>query len=105
MGAPAGNQNAAKAKRWTAAVERALARKATGESAPEDVSDLIRGIDKAADEFVAQVFEIKDLGYFKELGDRLEGKPSQALDLGSDPDRPLVQKVIREIVRSPNQDG
>lgn len=105
MGAPLGNQNAAKGKRWAAAVERALARRATGQPAPQDVSELIRGLDAAADAFVEQMFHAKDLGYFKELGDRVDGKPAQALDLGSDPDRPLVQKVVREIVRSPHQDG
>lgn len=105
MGAPEGNQNAAKGKRWAAAIERALARKATGETAPADVSDLMRGVDAAADAFVAQMFADKDLGYFKELGDRMDGKPSQSLDLGSDPDRPLINKIVREIVRPPNQDG
>jgi hypothetical protein len=105
MGAPLGNQNAAKAHKWAAAIERALIRKATGAPRPEDVSDFIRGLDLAADEFVIQLFEKKDLGYFKELGDRTDGKPSQAIDLGSDPDRPVVQKVIREIVRPPNPDG
>ena len=105
MGAPVGNQNAAKGKRWTAAVERALVRKTTGEPAPEDVSELIRGLDAAADLFVAQLFDAKDLGYFKELGDRLDGKPGQSLDIGSDPDRPLVSKVIRELVRPKDSNG
>jgi hypothetical protein len=89
MGAPFGNQNAAKGKRWAAAIERALERRATGKPRPTDVSDLIAGLDLAADEFVAQMFEAKDLGYFKELGDRVEGKAAQSIDLGSDPDRPL----------------
>jgi hypothetical protein len=80
MGAPLGNQNAAKAHKWAAAIERALARKATGAPPPEDVSDFIRGLDKAADEFVSQLFDKKDLGYFKEMGDRMDGKPTQAID-------------------------
>lgn len=80
MGAPLGNQNAAKAKRWTAAVERALERRATGQPTPTDQSDFMKGIDAAADEFVAQLFASKDLGYFKELGDRLDGKPNQSID-------------------------
>lgn len=37
--------------------------------------------------------------------DRGYGKPSQAIDLGSDPERPVVQKIVREIVRPPNPDG
>lgn len=102
MGAPLGNQNAAKGKRWAAAVERALARKVTGEAAPTDVSDTMRGVDAAADLFVAQMFADKDLGYFKELGDRLDGKPAQALTVGNDPDSggEFVTRIVREIVRT-----
>lgn len=89
MGAPLGNQYAAKAKRWTAAIERALERKATGKAPPEDVSDLIRGLDMAADIFVSQMFDNKDLASIKELGDRIEGKPAQSMVLAGDPDNPL----------------
>lgn len=89
MGAPLGNQYAAKAKRWTAAIERALERKATGKQAPEDVSELIRGLDMAADIFVGQLFENKDLPSIKELGDRIEGKPAQSVTLAGDADNPL----------------
>jgi hypothetical protein len=95
MGAPLGNQNAAKGKRWSAAIERALTRHATKEPRPEDVSDLIRGLDLAADEFVAQLFgEKKDLGYFKEFGDRVEGKPAQSMEL-SGPEGGPVETVTR----------
>ena len=105
MSAPLGNQNAAKGRRWAAAIERALERHASGGGLPEDTSALMRGIDAAADAFVLALFTDKDLGYFKELGDRLDGKAKQQVDVGSDPDRPLVSKVIREIVRPSNQDG
>jgi hypothetical protein len=105
MGAPLGNNNHGKAKRWAAAIERALERLETGQARPEDVSPLVAGIDRAADAFVLEMMENKELGYFKELGDRIDGKAAQSIDLGSDPDRPLVSKVIREIVRPPNTDG
>jgi len=39
------------------------------------------------------------------LLDRGWGKPSQAIDVGSDPERPLVSKVVREIVRPKDSDG
>lgn len=91
MGAPLGNQNAAKAKRWQAAIERALERRATGQPRPTDVSQLIAGLDLAADEFVARMLEDKDLGYFKELGDRLDGKPKQTI--GGDEDAPLEMRI------------
>ncbi len=40
----------------------------------------------------------------KELADRLDGKASQSVDLGSDPERPVIQKLVREIVRPDNKD-
>lgn len=40
----------------------------------------MKAIDAAADIFVAQLFDAKDLGYFKELGDRLDGKPKQQIE-------------------------
>jgi 5,10-methylenetetrahydrofolate reductase len=98
MGAPEGNQNAAKGKRWAAAVERALARQVTKAPAPTDVSDLMRGIDAAADLFVAQMFADKDLGYFKELGDRLEGKAIQQTELSGPEGEPLSVKTIVNFV-------
>ena len=93
MGAPVGNQHAAKAKRWTAAVERALERHATGGERPTDVSDLIAGLDMAADQFVAQLFENKDLPSFKELGDRIEGKPAQGVILEGG-DAPVKTEMV-----------
>jgi hypothetical protein len=43
--------------------------------------------------------EEADMGALRELGDRLDGKPSQSVDLGSDPDKPLLlQEVVRRIV-------
>lgn len=91
MAAPLGNQNAAKAKRWSSAIERAVERRATGTEPGECRNELMKGIDAAADLFVAEMFEKKDLGYFKEFGDRLEGKPKQVIDhgLSDEPDNPV----------------
>lgn len=41
----------------------------------------------------------------KELRDTLDGKPGQSIDLGSDPERPLLQKLVREVVRTNHKDG
>lgn len=94
MGAPLGNQNAAKGKRWTAAIERVLERWPE-KPTTDDKSPLIVGIESAAYDFISETKEKKDLGYFKELGDRLEGKPNQALDIGvtADEDNPLNKLV------------
>ena len=94
MGAPTGNQNAAKAKRWEAAILRAV------EAWPKepdsaDCSALMIGLNKAAHEFVKGVYERGDLGFFKEFGDRLEGKSAQSLTLSGDEQNPL--SVVQEI--------
>jgi len=88
MGAPIGNQNAAKAKRWTAAIERVI-EKWPEKPVREGKSELIAGIESAAYDFVTELKGKKDLGYFKEFGDRLEGKAAQSVILAGDPDAPL----------------
>lgn len=96
VGAPAGNQNAKKGKAWSEAIKRAIRGK-YGKEWEESLQELAGKLVNAADD--------GDLQALKEIGDRLDGKPSQSLDLGSDPDRPMVQKVVREIVRPPSRDG
>ena len=80
MAAPLGNQNAAKAKRWTAAIERALERRSRVEGQQE--------LDALAEAFIDEVKKAGIIG-FKELGDRLEGRPAQSLTLGGDPENPM----------------
>lgn len=72
-GAPVGNQNALRAARWRKAILRALAR-ATN-------ADVDTGLDRAADKFVALVFE-GDKWALEELGNRVDGRPVAAIDLG-----------------------
>lgn len=82
MGAPLGNQNGAKGKQWAAAIERALARKGDPSIDPDvpiERTPKMKALDALAEAFVAKVESEKDLGFFKELGDRLEGKPAQAV--------------------------
>lgn len=73
MAAPKGNRNAAKAKVWAAAIERALERRQ-----PLDVR--IKAIDELADKLLALGYE-GDLSALQEIGNRLDGKPAQALEL------------------------
>lgn len=87
-GAPFGNQYAAKAKKWTAAIERALAKR-SGKALAEALDDL-------AEKFIEAV-EKGDLAAFKELGDRLEGKPAQTIQ-GPDGGPVMVEKIERQIV-------
>lgn len=96
MGAPLGNQNAVKGKRWSQAIERAL----VAYPAKPVSLESNRGIDEAAFEFVAKLMADKDIGFFRELGDRLDGKPAQAIigDSGADPIN-VLQRIERVIVK------
>lgn len=78
-GAPIGNQNAARAKLWQAAIERAVARLGGAPAPGDDRSDFVKGMDSMADQFVAQS-KVKDpIAFFREFGDRLDGKPALAI--------------------------
>lgn len=70
-GAPLGNQNAKKAKRWQKALERALARLSE--------SDTDGGLDKVAD-VVAKAAASGDKDAWKEIGDRIDGKATQPVE-------------------------
>ena len=85
MGAPLGNQNAAKAKKWAAAVERALCKRSGKE--------LAEALDDLADKFIAAV-EGGDINGYRELADRLDGKPAQQVQLSGDADEPL--RIVHE---------
>jgi hypothetical protein len=75
MGAPVGNQNAAKAKRWQQAIQRALARASN--------KDIDAGLDSAADKLVSLALD-GDKWALEELGDRIDGKPAQAVTVAGD---------------------
>jgi hypothetical protein len=92
MGAPFGNQNAAKAKLWTAAIERATARLATGQTLDpnDDRSDFVKGLDRMAEQFVGLSVTKDAMQFFREFGDRLEGKPTQATEISGANGGPLV---------------
>jgi hypothetical protein len=75
MGAPVGNQNAARAKVWQAAILRALDKRGAG--------DRVKALDELA-EFLLAACSTGELAALKELGDRLDGKPAQTI--GGDPE-------------------
>lgn len=93
VGAPEGNQNAARGKVWRAAINRALERLG---GKPDDGitrSPQIIALDQLADTFVANC-KAGDLGFFKEFGDRVEGKAPQQLQLQGDENEPL--RIVHE---------
>ena len=91
-GGQPGNQNARNGKRWRHAIERAV------DAWPERAVSLEvnRGIDNAAFAFVARMMETQDIAFFREFGDRLDGKPAQAI-VGDDQMPPVRVGVIKLI--------
>ncbi len=90
MGAPVGNQNAKKAKRWQDALVKALARYEN----PEARIQAGQALDKLAEMVVMQALAgSKDA--WLEIGNRLDGKPAQAIVGGDDDDNPI--RVLNRI--------
>jgi hypothetical protein len=95
MAAPIGNQNARKAKIWEQALKRALARYS---GATVDA-----GLDKLADRMVKAAAEGDDAAWsniIEKIGDRMDGKPAQAIVGDSEADPIGVALVRREVVRA-----
>ena len=87
MAAPKGNKHATKARIWTQAIERALNKRSKIEQK--------EAIEVLAEKLLAKCDE-GDMTALKELGDRLEGKPTQII--GGDPEQPLIHRIERSIV-------
>lgn len=89
-GAPVGNQNARKQKRWESAITRALAKVAAG-------AGVEAGLDSLAEQLVAAALKGEQWALL-EVGNRLDGKPAQII--GGDDDLPPVKlRGIVELVR------
>ena len=97
-GAQPGNQNAAKAKVWSAAIHRAL------ETRTKSRIDGKKEIDALAEKLLDLV-AAGDLPALKEFGDRMEGKPAKAIIGGNEDDPPIAIKelVIRAIDATSNR--
>jgi hypothetical protein len=95
MAAAPGNQYAAKSKQWQAAIERALDRMGDPDIDPDKLerTPRMKALDDMAAEFLSQV-KASGMGGFKELGDRLDGKPVQQTEL-SGPNGGPVEAVGR----------
>lgn len=100
VGAPIGNTNARRGRQWTKAIERAV------EAWPNRVLSLPsqKGIDDLAYDFVGKMREEKDLGFYREFGDRLEGKPAQVIIGDASEDAVQVEGRIR-LVRPDAKEG
>lgn len=95
MAAPKGNQNAAKAKQWSAAIERALDKRALRKGNKTRAEAL----EELAEQLLTQCEE-GSLNALKELGDRLEGKAAQSVALSGDEENPLAfTEIVRKVIK------
>lgn len=86
MGAPVGNRFAAKARQFYNALMLVC----------EENPDWL----KIAATHVMEKAKDGDLDAIIFVRDTLDGKPKQAVDVGSDPDRPAIVKGVVEFVRT-----
>ncbi len=93
MPAPVGNQNAKKGRIWAKAIERALWERSQGQQAPQ--------LDRIARKLVDMAAE-GDLEAIKEIGNRLDGKPSQAIAFEDQDGKPSAL-VVRFVAAEANQ--
>ena len=85
VGGQPGNQNAAKGKRWAAAIDRALERRYEKNASLKDAQE---ALDALAEQLLLKADD-GDMAALKELGDRIEGKPAQSVTVSGDPDNPM----------------
>lgn len=88
-GGQPGNNNASKNKPWHYAIQRALRKRSR--------SDQLEALDELAEAFLDAV-KSGDIQAFKELGDRLDGKPAQAIT-GPDGGAIQYQEIKRTIIK------
>lgn len=85
MAAPLGNKNAVKNRPWAEVINRALI---------QGDGQRLRSIA----EKLLTLAENGDIQALKEVGDRLDGKPAQQVQLSGDAEAPIVQRIEQVIV-------
>lgn len=93
MAAPLGNQNAKKAKRWQDALVKALARYEN----EEGKIAAGQALDKIA-ELVVMKALLGDKDSIAEIGNRLDGKPAQAI-VGDDDHPPVKMEGCLKFIK------
>lgn len=99
MGAPVGNQNAFKGKLWLAAINRALEKRGGG--------DKVKALDELAEKLLTACDsgDPQALQALKELGDRLDGKPTQQTELSGPDGVAIPMQTIVNFVAPPDGGG
>lgn len=100
-GAPIGNQNAHAGKLWRDAIRRALAK--TGREAdPEgDGAAWERGLTVVAEKFVNACVAGEPWA-LRDIGDRIDGKPAQSVDIGGELNIP-VSGTVKFVQSTPDK--
>lgn len=89
-GAPEGNTNAANGVRWRHAIDSALAKRCK--------SDGQKALVEIATAMIEKCLE-GDMTAIKEIGDRIDGKVAQALNVGGQQDNPFkVEEIVRTVI-------
>lgn len=84
MAAPIGNKFGAKPRKWEGAIKRALAR---DDGSINRIADKVVGLALAGEQWAV-----------KEIGDRLDGKPKQAVEATGEGGGPLTIKLIERVI-------
>lgn len=85
MAAPVGNQNAAKGKRFASTLARRI--------------EELQAMDGIIDALIRNALD-GDMPAIREIGDRLDGKPRQQIDLGGQDDNPLLSEIRVRLVKA-----
>ncbi len=85
MSAAIGNQYAANARRWRSAIDKALANRCKSDGQVALIAIAEQMLVKAAE---------GDMAAIKELGDRMDGRPQQALTVSGDESAPIIIKKV-----------
>lgn len=93
MGAPVGNTNRKSAKKWRDSLTRALARASEG-------AGFDAGLDRVADHVVTEALR-GERWAIEEIGNRIDGKPAQAI-VGDDDLPPVRFQKIERVIVSPS---
>jgi hypothetical protein len=89
LGAPLGNSNFKGEKIWRDAVMRAVKRSAEGDDKQH--------LERLADMLVAKALQ-GDISALKEIGDRIDGRPAQAIDATVNQVDPAAEARSKEIM-------
>lgn len=91
MGAPRGNNNAVKSRDWADALRRLTSRPVDD---PENPGKTRKRIEAIAEKLI-KLAEEGDMQALKEIGDRIDGKSMQSVELAGEGGGPIITKTLQ----------